>query len=277
MKGHKEAQCRKKSRDSKKQKGARPNTAGAQVAIVNESGLGYCEAKNKNLAGWQSLVMFLVEQEVQALVDIECDLNLIRKDIADNLRLRPLFPARAATQASGIPLKTYSVFHERLQITNSFGAYLDAQDPLTSANIEVPLILGLPWLLHHNPILNFNPITIYWRDSSSTVTDSIEKLLEPWVSYFNLSWFPSDPSAAWNVGWVLGRTNYSQGIQRPGGCFLTVQCKFSTTTSGWRSRNRAGTWENTSVWSALQLIWIPTQDAPWVHRKKPRKQVYLSF
>ena len=50
MKGHKEAQCRKKSRDSKKQKGARPNTARAQVAIVNESGLGYCEAKNKNLA-----------------------------------------------------------------------------------------------------------------------------------------------------------------------------------------------------------------------------------
>ncbi len=100
-------------------------------------------------------------QEVQALVDIASDLNLIRKDIADHLRLRPLFPRRAATQAGGISLKTYSVFHERLQITDSFGVHLDAQDPLTSANFEVSSILGLPWLLHHNPILNFDPMTIY--------------------------------------------------------------------------------------------------------------------
>ena len=123
-------------------------------------------------------MVVLVGQEVQALVDTASDLNLIRKNIADHLRLRPLFPARAATQAGGIPLKTYSVFHERLQITDSFGTHLDARDPLTSANIEVPLILGLPWLLHHNPILNFDPMTIQWRDSSSTVTDSIEEPLD---------------------------------------------------------------------------------------------------
>ncbi len=117
-------------------------------------------------------------QEVQALVDTASDLNLIRKDIADHLCLRPLFPARAATQAGCIPLKTYSVFYERLQITDSFGTHLDAQDPLTSANIEAPLILGIPWLLHHNPILNFDPMTTKWRDSSSTVTDSIEEPLD---------------------------------------------------------------------------------------------------
>ncbi len=111
-------------------------------------------------------------------MDTASDLNLIRKDIADHLRLQPLFPARAGTQAGGIPLKTYLVFHERLQITDSFGTHLDARDPLTSANIEVPLILGLPWLLHHNPILNFDPMTIQWRDSSSTVTDSIEEPLD---------------------------------------------------------------------------------------------------
>ena len=58
-------------------------------------------------------MVVLVGQEVQALVDTASDLNLIRKDIADHLRLRPLFPARAATQAGDIPLKTYSVFHER--------------------------------------------------------------------------------------------------------------------------------------------------------------------
>ena len=79
-----------------------------------------------------------------------------------------------------MPLKTYSLFHERLQITGSLGAHLDAQDALTSANIEVPLTLGLPWLLHHNSILNFDPMTIQWRDSSSTVTDSIEKPLDLW-------------------------------------------------------------------------------------------------
>ncbi len=122
--------------------------------------------------------MALVGQEVQALVDTASDLNLIRKNIADNLCFRPLFPASAATKAGGLSLKTYSVFHERLQSTDSFGAHLDAQDPLTSVKIEVSLILGLPWLLHHNPILNFDPMTIQWQDSSSIVTDSIEKPLD---------------------------------------------------------------------------------------------------
>ncbi len=88
--------------------------------------------------------MVLVGQKIQALVDTASNLNLIRKKIADNLHLRPLFTARAATQAGGIPLKTYSIFHERLQITDSFGAHLDARDPLTSANIKVTFILGLP-------------------------------------------------------------------------------------------------------------------------------------
>ncbi len=123
-------------------------------------------------------MVVLVGQEEQALVDTASDLNLIRKDIADNLCLWPLFPARAATQAGGIPLKLYSVFHERLRITDLLGAPLDARDPLTSANIKVPLILSLRWLQHHNPILNFNPMNIRWRDSSSNVTDSIEEPLD---------------------------------------------------------------------------------------------------
>ena len=84
-----------------------------------------------------------MEQEVQALVDTASDLNLIRKDIADHFCLRPLFPARVATQAGGIPLKTYPVFHERLQTTDLFGKYLNARDHLTSAKIEIPLILCL--------------------------------------------------------------------------------------------------------------------------------------
>ncbi len=49
-KSHKEAQCRKKSRNVKQRKGARPNTAGAQVATVNESGSGHRKAKEKNPA-----------------------------------------------------------------------------------------------------------------------------------------------------------------------------------------------------------------------------------
>ena len=102
----------------------------------------------------------LVRQEVQALMDTGSDLNLTQKNIADHLCLQLLFSARAATQAGSIPLKTYSVFHEQLQITDSFGAHLDARDPLISANIEVPLILSGLWLLHHKFILNFDPITI---------------------------------------------------------------------------------------------------------------------
>ncbi len=105
------------------------------------------------------------------------DLNLIQKDIANYFRLWPLFPARAATQASGIPLKTYSVFHEHLQITDTFGEYLEARDSLILAKIELSFILGLPWLQHHNPILNFDLITIPWWDFSSTATDNIEEPL----------------------------------------------------------------------------------------------------
>ena len=85
-------------------------------------------------------VVVLVGQEIQALVDTASDHNLIQKDIADHLCLWPLIPARAAKQAGGILLKTYSVFHKQLQITDSFGAHLNARDPLISANIEVTLI-----------------------------------------------------------------------------------------------------------------------------------------
>ncbi len=49
-KSYKEAQCRKKSCDAKQHKEARRNTAGAQVATMNDSGLGYRQAKKKNLA-----------------------------------------------------------------------------------------------------------------------------------------------------------------------------------------------------------------------------------
>ena len=47
-KSHKEAQCWKKPRDAKKHKDARPNTIRAQVAIVNESGSGHCQVKDKD-------------------------------------------------------------------------------------------------------------------------------------------------------------------------------------------------------------------------------------
>ena len=65
-----------------------------------------------------------------------------------------------------------------MQITDSFGIHLDARVSLTSANIEVTLILGLPWLQHHNPILNFDPMAIQWRDCSSNVTDSMGEPLD---------------------------------------------------------------------------------------------------
>ncbi len=65
-------------------------------------------------------------KEVQAVMDTANDLNLIRKGITDHLCLQPLFPTRAAKHAAGIPRKIYSVFHEQLQITESFRAHLHA-------------------------------------------------------------------------------------------------------------------------------------------------------
>ncbi len=49
-KGHKEAKCRKKSRNIKQQEGARPNIARTPVPIVNESGLSHRQEKDKNPA-----------------------------------------------------------------------------------------------------------------------------------------------------------------------------------------------------------------------------------
>ncbi len=54
---------------------------------MNEPSSGHRQAKDKNLARRQRLVVVFVGQEVQALVDTASDLNLIRKDIADHLRL----------------------------------------------------------------------------------------------------------------------------------------------------------------------------------------------
>ena len=112
--GHKEPQYQKKSCEAKQRKEAKSNTAWAQVATVNESGSGHCQAIDKNSSRWQWLMVVLVGQEVQAFVDIASDLNPIRIDISDHIRLQPFIPERAATQAGSILLKTYLVFHERL-------------------------------------------------------------------------------------------------------------------------------------------------------------------
>ena len=47
---HKEVQCQKKSCDSKQREETRPNTAGVQIATVNDSGSGHRQAKDKNIA-----------------------------------------------------------------------------------------------------------------------------------------------------------------------------------------------------------------------------------
>ncbi len=115
---YKEAKCWKKSRDAQQHEGAKSTTAGAKVSMMNGSGSGDCQAKDKNPACRQWLVVVLVGQEVQALIDTTSDLNLSWKDNVDHHGLRRLFLARAATQAGGIPLEIYLVFHERLQITD---------------------------------------------------------------------------------------------------------------------------------------------------------------
>ncbi len=58
-------------------------------------------------------------------------------------------------------LKTYSVFHERLQITHSFSTHLDARDPLTSANIEVSFSWAYPSFYITLP----SWISILWQSS----------------------------------------------------------------------------------------------------------------
>ena len=98
-----------------------------------------------------------------------------------------------------------------------------------------------------------------------------------WVYYPNCNWFPSDTSAAWDVGWARKRTNYFQSIQRPSESFFAVQRKFSTNILKRKLCNQAESSENIFVRSSLQPIWVSTQDALRVLGKKPRKRVHSIF
>ncbi len=107
-------------------------------------------------------MVVLVGQEVQALVDTASDLNLIQKDIADHLRLWPLFPARAATQAGGIPLKT--AFQTRYRLFE----YLVMPFGLTNAPANVQSYINevLRLYLEITVIVYLDDVLVFSRNPS---------------------------------------------------------------------------------------------------------------
>ena len=62
-------------------------------------------------------------------------------------------------------MQTYSVYHKVVEVQDSFGDWKQTREPFTSADLEMPVILGLPWLRRNDPKVNFTNLTVQWRSA----------------------------------------------------------------------------------------------------------------
>lgn len=68
-------------------------------------------------------------------------------------------------------MRTYSIYHEVVEVQDSFGVCRQTREPFTSADLEMPVILGLPWLRRNNPKVDFTNLTVQWRlDAGDSLT-----------------------------------------------------------------------------------------------------------
>ena len=49
-----------------------------------------------------------------------------------------------------------------MEVQDSFGDWKQTREPFTSADLEMPVILGLPWLQQNDPKVNFTNLTVQW-------------------------------------------------------------------------------------------------------------------
>ena len=62
-------------------------------------------------------------------------------------------------------MRTYSVYHKVIEVQDSFGDWRQTREPFTSADLEIPVILGLPWLRRNDPKVDFTNLTVQWRSA----------------------------------------------------------------------------------------------------------------
>ena len=118
------------------------------------------------------VVAHLAKRELRAMVDSGSDTNFLRLDIATALKLVPLYPARGAVGINQQLVNTYSVYHEQISIRNDNGEIREHREPLTSADIEPDMVLGVTWLAWRDPVISYSQRTLTWRENMGSSAES---------------------------------------------------------------------------------------------------------
>ncbi|SLM36152.1 Ribonuclease H-like domain [Lasallia pustulata] len=152
--GHKELDCLKKKSD---------NTMGKTLPTGLASGSNHIAATSRAATKITARPKPKKGRPLPAVLDSASDLNLLRKDIVEDLSL--VFDALPLRHAGGDTLRTYSVYHKVVEVQDSFGVWRQTCKPFTSADLEMPVILGLPWLQRNNPKVDFTNLSVQWRSA----------------------------------------------------------------------------------------------------------------
>ena len=112
------------------------------------------------------LTVHFTERSVITVLNSVSDLNLICKNISKSLT--SVFKVSSLQYAEDQSLQTYSVYHEKVEVKNSFKDWRQTYESFTFADLDMSLILRLPWLQQNNSKIDFVKLTVQWR----TVTEN---------------------------------------------------------------------------------------------------------
>ncbi|SLM40198.1 Zinc finger, CCHC-type [Lasallia pustulata] len=152
--GHKELDCLKKKSD---------NTMGKTLPTGPASGSNRVAATSRAATKVTARPKPKKGRPLPAVLDSASDLNLLCKDIVEDLS--PVYDALPLRHAGGDTLRTYSVYHKVMEVQDSFGVWRQTCKPFTSADLEMPVIIGLPWLRRNNPKVDFTNLSVQWRSA----------------------------------------------------------------------------------------------------------------
>ena len=88
--------------------------------------------------------------------------------------LSPVFNVLLLYYAGGNTLQTYFIYYEVVEVQDLFGVWKQTCKPLPPADLEMPVILELPWLQRNNSRVDFTNLTVQWRSDAG---DSLTTLL----------------------------------------------------------------------------------------------------
>ena len=104
------------------------------------------------------LTVHLTKRLIIAVLNSVSDLNFIYKNISESLI--SIFKISSFQHTEDQSLWTYSVYHEKVKVKNSFKNWKQTHKPFISADLNMSLILRLPWLWQNNSKVDFINLTV---------------------------------------------------------------------------------------------------------------------